>query len=262
MILSVMKMKSISLLGLGLLSTVSIAFPTNTTLKPRKDYEPGDTLNRTLCFCTNNNDFTQVDDDPYKLETFPSGHKVAFSYKFDYYNHRLDHSFSLPVGDVCDTTCPKETIYEDEVCNSPNRLHPERFTAKNPCFDWRSQHKDWCHTWFVDDLPKGVNIHSWKFCYQFRGDNLMGKQGKHRDFWTFYKDKRGLPDKADWQGDKEHVEGVCGPICKDMGMETVQSKTEVEVGLFSRVDYFHYTVPANALLSEFFSHLTHVKLQN
>ncbi|KAL8950670.1 MAG: hypothetical protein Q9222_003307 [Ikaeria aurantiellina] len=239
MAVSIMKSKNFLLLGLGLLSTISSALPSNTTLRPRKDYEPGDTLNRTVCFCTNSNDFTQVDTDPYHLEAFPPGHKVHISYKFEYYNHRIDHSFSLHVPKVCETTCPKETIYENEVCNGPNRLHPKRHIAKNACLDWKSQHEDWCHTWFVDVQPKGIKIHDWKFCYQFRGDSLSGHSGKHRDYWTFYKDKRGLPSKADWQGDEEQVEGICGPICNDMGMETVKSKTEVKIGLFSRVDYFH-----------------------
>ncbi|KAL8932937.1 MAG: hypothetical protein Q9211_006048, partial [Gyalolechia sp. 1 TL-2023] len=171
------------------------ASPINATLVPRKDYEPGDTLDRTMCFCTNNNNFTQwkgtridhqnqdnLPSNPYAFEQVPEGHEVAFVYKFDYYNHRIDHHFSLHALDKCTTAANRQP---------------------NACLDWQSQHRDWCHTFFTADVPPKVKLHAWEYCYQFRGDSFHSPP--HRDFWTFYKDKRGLPRQRDWIGDEEAV---------------------------------------------------------
>ncbi|KAL8835476.1 MAG: hypothetical protein Q9170_003309 [Blastenia crenularia] len=174
--------------------------PINATLVSRKDYEPGDTLGRTMCFCTNNNDFTQwagAPNDglkpapppasPYAFQSVPESHEVAFVYKFDYYNHRLDHHFALHALDKCSTASSK---------------------LPNACLDWRSQHRDWCHTFHTAHVPEGVKYHQYEFCYQFRGDSFL--DSKHRDFWTFYKDKRGLPRQRDWMASEgEKFDDIC-----------------------------------------------------
>ncbi|KAL8710448.1 MAG: hypothetical protein Q9225_007284 [Loekoesia sp. 1 TL-2023] len=203
------------------------ASPINATLVPHKDYEPGDTLGHTMCFCTNNNNFTQWDgnrggaadpkappSNPYAFQSVPENHEVAFVYKFDYYNHRLDHHFALHALDKCSTR--------------PDRL-------PNACLNWPSQHRDWCHTFFTADVPRGIKYHSWEFCYQFRGDTFHN--AKHRDFWTFYKDKRGLPRKRDWIGDEGLVRSRCEEVCgARWGMEMFEDRLG---GVFSRVDFFH-----------------------
>ncbi|KAL8864370.1 MAG: hypothetical protein Q9174_007377, partial [Haloplaca sp. 1 TL-2023] len=63
------------LLLLGLLQA-SLALPTDASnLAPREDYEPGDELGRTLCTCTNDNEFEQADNDPYTISAAPPDHK-------------------------------------------------------------------------------------------------------------------------------------------------------------------------------------------
>ncbi|KAL8728762.1 MAG: hypothetical protein Q9181_005226 [Wetmoreana brouardii] len=200
----------IYLFVLGFLQ-LCIALPTNVTyLVPRKDYEPGDTLGRTMCFCTNDNKFTQAEGDPYSISVAPADHKVAFV---------IDHHFALHMLDVCTTNT----------------------TAKhsNPCLSWQKQHHDWCHEFHVDEVPRGVKYHSWKFCYQFRGDDFINP--KHRDYWTFFMDKRGLPRKRDWIADEVTVKDRCEEVCRaKWDMEMLEDKRG---GWFSRVDYFHVGSP-------------------
>ncbi|KAL8729237.1 MAG: hypothetical protein Q9166_004858 [cf. Caloplaca sp. 2 TL-2023] len=188
-------------------------------LVPRKDFEPGDTLGRTMCFCTTSNNFTQTPDDPYSLSQYPPDHEVAFVYKFDYYNHRLDHHFALHALDTCTT--------------SPTR-YPGHHSS--PCLQWTKQRRTWCHTFHVADLPPGrIKIHDWKFCYGFRADNFHNK--KKRDFFEFFKDRRNLPRKRDWIATKEEVAERCGTVCRDIwGMEMLEDRMGE---VFSQVDYFH-----------------------
>ncbi|KAL8951016.1 MAG: hypothetical protein Q9222_002992, partial [Ikaeria aurantiellina] len=42
-----------------------LASTNNITLAPRYDYEPGDTLDRTMCFCSKKADLDQSDMDPF-----------------------------------------------------------------------------------------------------------------------------------------------------------------------------------------------------
>ncbi|KAI4171189.1 MAG: hypothetical protein LQ343_004395 [Gyalolechia ehrenbergii] len=239
------KMLHLMLLLVSFFFSLVTASPINATLVPRKDYEPGDTLDRTMCFCTNNNNFTQwkgtrsdqpnrdnQPSNPYAFEQVPAGHEVAFVYKFDYYNHRsiqkmsrmlthettphsIDHHFSLHALDKCTTAADRQP---------------------NACLDWQSQHRDWCHTFFTADVPPKVKLHSWEFCYQFRGDSFNNPQ--HRDFWTFYKDKRGLPRERDWIGDEDAVRQRCAGVCEEMwGMQVFEDR--LGGGWFGRMDHFH-----------------------
>lgn len=68
----------------------------SATLKPRYDYEPGDQLKRTMCFCTSDNSLEQVDNDPFVFKNVSVEHQMGMYYKFEYYNHRfiLPSSFS------------------------------------------------------------------------------------------------------------------------------------------------------------------------
>ncbi|KAI4122765.1 MAG: hypothetical protein LQ338_005623 [Usnochroma carphineum] len=258
------------LLILSFLNLV-IAAPTNTTLVARKDYEPGDTLNRTMCFCTNDNNFAQSDNDPYSFTSAPPDHKVAIVYDFDYYNHRyqlltkpllpsIDHAFTLhvlatsppfPRHPVCknpekhlnslhqpSAKKPTDSPNPPDTCltrPNPDDNDAHQGTLLNSCLDWLSQRKEWCNTFYTADVPKGVKYHSWEFCYQFRGDNFHDP--KRRDSWTFYKDKRDLPRQRDWMADEDEVRGRCEAVCGDAwGMEVFGDRMGA---VFSRMDYFH-----------------------
>ncbi|KAL8806902.1 MAG: hypothetical protein Q9182_001031 [Xanthomendoza sp. 2 TL-2023] len=226
------------LLVTALLSTLTTATAINATLVRRKDFEPGDTLNRTMCFCTNSNNFIQTNEDPFTLSHYTPHHQVAFVYNFDYYNHReihviqvnitprehsLDHHFSLTVQD----NCPTMPTYWPGHHSSRCLQH----LAK-------PQHKTYCNTYYVGDLPYGITIHDWKFCYGFRGD-VFGNP-KMRDFFEFYKDRRKLPRQRDWIADNEEVAQVCGEVCKSAyGMEMFRDQMGE---VFSRVDYFHVSL--------------------
>ncbi|KAL8811368.1 MAG: hypothetical protein Q9200_001862 [Gallowayella weberi] len=208
------------LLALALLSTLTTVTASNATLVRRKDFEPGDTLNRTMCFCTNSNDFTQTNEDPYSLSHYPPHHQVAFVYNFDYYNHRLDHHFSLTAQD----NCPTSPTY-----------WPGHHSSRCLQHLTKAQHKTYCNTYYVGDLPEYVRIHDWKFCYGFRGD--VFRNPKMRDYFEFFKDRRNLPRKRDWIADDEEVAQVCGKVCQSAyGMEMFRDKMGE---VFSRVDYFH-----------------------
>ncbi|KAI4148549.1 MAG: hypothetical protein L6R39_002761 [Caloplaca ligustica] len=169
-----------------------------------------------MCFCTNDQNFTQATYDPYADYVEHPGHmkdhKIAFVYKFEYYNHRLDHHFALHALDICTT----------------------RGYDPNPCLNWPAQHADWCHTFHTPQVPDGVKYHQWEFCYQFRGDTFHNPD--HLDAWTFYKDKREVPRKRTWMGDEALVRERCGEVCRDKwGMDVFEDRLGTEL---ARVDYF------------------------
>ncbi|KAL8993580.1 MAG: hypothetical protein Q9188_007291, partial [Gyalolechia gomerana] len=65
------------------------ATPTNdVNLAPHYDYEPGDHLKRTMCFCTSDTSLAQTDNDPEAFYNTTEGHRMGFVYEFEYYNHR------------------------------------------------------------------------------------------------------------------------------------------------------------------------------
>ncbi|KAL8932128.1 MAG: hypothetical protein Q9211_006510 [Gyalolechia sp. 1 TL-2023] len=67
----------------------------DVNLSPRYDYEPGDELKRTMCFCTSDNTIAQTDNDPESFFNTTEGHRMGYVYEFEYYNHR-SASFPLP----------------------------------------------------------------------------------------------------------------------------------------------------------------------
>lgn len=73
--------------GIGKLAAA--AAPTHhADLAPRYDYEPGDMLNRTMCFCTTDTSLEQTDNDPEVFYNTTLGHRMMNIYEFTYYNHR------------------------------------------------------------------------------------------------------------------------------------------------------------------------------
>lgn len=54
----------------------------------RYDYEPGDELNRTMCFCTSDPSLQQTDNDPFAFFNTTVDHHMMYVFEFAYYNHR------------------------------------------------------------------------------------------------------------------------------------------------------------------------------
>ncbi|KAL8988243.1 MAG: hypothetical protein Q9177_002654 [Variospora cf. flavescens] len=199
--------------------------PNHADLVPRHDYEPGDVLNRTMCFCTSDNSLEQTDNDPEAFINIIAGHQMSYMYEFLYYNHRLDRSMIL-------SSAPK-------IC--PTRGSDQDPYYHNECLAWEKQNIDICaeYTWPNNTLPftppHPENIWWWQFCYLFRGDQL--DDPKKRDFFTFDHGKRAIPRKRDFIVGPEKVAQRCGEMCKGQGMEMFESKYG---GWFNRMDGFHH----------------------
>ncbi|KAL9011497.1 MAG: hypothetical protein Q9173_003660 [Seirophora scorigena] len=200
------------------------AAATHAGLAPRYNYDPGDQLNRTMCFCTSDNSLQQTDNDPTAFFNTSVGHRMAYMYEFVYFNHAIGKSMIL-------TSRPK-TCY-----TRPSDYDPY---YHNACVNWRAQHKDFCATY---EWPNGTLAYwpphpekrrTWRFCYLFRGDDLIGYS--KRDFFTFDGGKRGLPRKRDYIMPEDEVKTLCEGKCKEAGMEIFESKYG---GWFSRSDGFH-----------------------
>ncbi|KAL8711003.1 MAG: hypothetical protein Q9225_007193, partial [Loekoesia sp. 1 TL-2023] len=180
------------------LARLSKASPVNFDLAARYDYEPGDELKRTMCFCTSDNSLEQTDNDPEAFYNTTLGHRMAYVYQFEYYNHRLD----------------KRVLVESqpEICltkDSPNDPY-----YHNTCLAWESQDRDFCADFVLDNLPLGIEKKNWwRFCYLFRGDEL--DDPNKRDFFTFDGGKRAIPRMRDTVETKEVVEGVCARLCDE-----------------------------------------------
>ncbi|KAL8708759.1 MAG: hypothetical protein Q9220_006401 [cf. Caloplaca sp. 1 TL-2023] len=190
----------------------------NITLAPRYDYEPGDTLNRTMCFCSGKSDLDQSDADPFVFNTFTFGDEIKTVYDYDYYNHRLDKTVRL----TTDATCPFTDSKDDSY------IH-------NACWDWRSQKADYCANFVLKDLPLGVSDQdTWRFCYLNRGDEL--DDPSKRDFFKFNGAERAIPRKRDWWAESEAVESRCERRCGEVhGVGLLRTKYG---GWFNRWDGF------------------------
>ncbi|KAL8730116.1 MAG: hypothetical protein Q9166_004315 [cf. Caloplaca sp. 2 TL-2023] len=199
----------------------------NTThaLLPRYDYEPGDTLNRTMCFCTTDTSLQQVSSDPYAFYNSTIDHEIGFVYQYHYYNHRLDVPFVLTAFNNCHTQdSPQDTYYH------------------NRCLDWEHQSADFCAMFDISDreLPEGL---SWtgrfvEFCYGMRGDTLDGGEEMVKDWFAFDRGKRDLPRRRDWLQPREVVRERCRGLCESThGMELFESRFG---GWFNRMDGFQH----------------------
>ncbi|KAL8939525.1 MAG: hypothetical protein Q9216_003311 [Gyalolechia sp. 2 TL-2023] len=190
-------------------------------LAPHYDYEPGDQLKRTMCFCTSDTSLAQTDNDPEAFYNTTEGHRMAYYYEFEYYNHRLDkHLLVSSPGNSCLTHDSTEDPY-----------------YHNDCIAWEDQEKDYCADFHLDGLPAGVSDqYFWRFCYLFRGDEL--DDPAKRDFFTFDGGKRAIPRARDWMKGKEEVKDICGGMCEEkLGMKLFESRFG---GWFNRVDGFHH----------------------
>ncbi|KAL8958472.1 MAG: hypothetical protein Q9193_004478, partial [Seirophora villosa] len=200
------------------------AAPAAASLAPRYNYNPGDMLNRTMCFCTSDNSLQQTDNDAAAFFNTTQGHHMAYIYEFLYFNHRLLESMIL-------TSRPK-TCY-----TRPSDIDPY---YHNDCVDWRKQHKDFCGVYEWPNNPsapepgKPMQRRTYRFCYEFRGDDLMS--WVKRDFFTFDGGRRGLPRQRDYIMPEDEVKTLCEGKCKAVGMEMFESKYG---GWFSRADGFH-----------------------
>ncbi|KAL8800972.1 MAG: hypothetical protein Q9182_004807 [Xanthomendoza sp. 2 TL-2023] len=185
-----------------------------------KDNEPGDTLNRTICFCTTDNTLEQADNDPAVFYNVSINHQMAYVYQIGYYNHRLDKHMLISANKTCHTR--------------PNYKDPY---WHNDCLAWENQHKDMCADFQFDNLPEGVDPkhHDWQFCYLWRGDR--GTDEKKRDFFKFDGQKRGLPSQRDWVVPVDEVTDKCTTLCQETHeMDLFESKLG---GWFHRMDGFN-----------------------
>lgn len=194
------------------------------SLAPRYNYEPGDRLNRTMCFCTSDNSLQQTDNNPTVFFNTSVGHHMAYMYEFVYYNHHIGESMIL-------TSRPKT------CATRPSEIDPY---YHNDCLDWRVQKKDFCAVYEWPDNPKAwwprnpEKRRPFRFCYLFRGDNLLS--WIKRDFFSFDGGLRGLPRQRDYIMPEDEVKTLCEGKCKAAGMEMFESKYG---GWFSRADGFH-----------------------
>ncbi|KAI4130089.1 MAG: hypothetical protein LQ338_001941 [Usnochroma carphineum] len=176
-------------------------------LVPRHDYEPGDMLNRTMCFCTTDTSLQQTDNDPEVFYNTTFGHRMTYVYEFTYYNHRLGKTMQV--------------TSRDEIC--PTEDSPDDPYYHNKCLAWEDQDRDFCADFVLHDLPAGVvEKNWWRFCYLFRGDEL--DDPSKRDFFSLDKAKRALPRKRDWIEPVEEVEERCGGLCEGRGMQLFRSR--------------------------------------
>lgn len=212
------------------------AAATAASLAPRYNYDPGDQLNRTMCFCTSDNSLQQTDNDAAAFFNTSVGHHMAYMYEFVYYNHRIREPMIL-------TSRPK-TCY-----TKPSDIDPY---YHNDCIDWREQKKDFCAVYEWPDNPRAWwpghpdRRRTYRFCYLFRGDDLMS--WIKRDFFSFDGGLRGLPRQRDYIMPEDEVKTLCEGKCKAAGMEIFESKYG---GWFSRADGFHVS-SLSLSLSPFF----------
>ncbi|KAL8780017.1 MAG: hypothetical protein Q9213_006660 [Squamulea squamosa] len=87
------------------------------------DYEPGDKIDRTMCFCTKDNSLDQLNNDPYTFYNVSENHQMGYVYQFQYYNHRLDRSFLVTDDKTCTT--------------SPSPSHASEPFWHNDCIKWQ-----------------------------------------------------------------------------------------------------------------------------
>ncbi|KAI4181500.1 MAG: hypothetical protein L6R41_006585 [Letrouitia leprolyta] len=199
------------------------ATPINdVSLVPRKDYEPGDELKRTMCFCTSDNSLAQTDNDPTAFYNTSEGHVMGFTYDFEYYNHRMNKRMivqSRKDGNIC----PTEDSDQDPYYH-------------NKCLNWKDQNEDFCANFPLSlDYNLGIANKSYTFCYLFRGDELDGDK---RDFFKFNGAKRGLPRKRDYIAPAGEVRNTCAKLCeKRLGLVSFNSRYG---GWFDRIDGFHH----------------------
>ncbi|KAL8635297.1 MAG: hypothetical protein Q9226_009367, partial [Calogaya cf. arnoldii] len=147
------------------------------------DYEPGDTLDRTFCYCTadpENND--QADFDPFTFLSTTDDRSMSYIYNFEYYNFRMNQRLVLECEGHCDSK-------EDG-----GYFH-------NDCLAWQEQNFKCCGYFPLDpdaalgnfDRPqdgltsKGPEVLSYEFCYDMGGDTL---EGKEKDWFRFDDGKR------------------------------------------------------------------------
>ncbi|KAI4232943.1 MAG: hypothetical protein L6R40_007265 [Gallowayella cf. fulva] len=186
------------------------------------DYEPGDRLNRTMCFCTNDNYLQQTENDPAAFFNVSVAHQMAYIYRFEYYNHYMDAQGLMTVSKKCYT--------------KPNYKDPY---WHNDCLDWKKQHEDFCVDFKFPNskLPSHVQKdRKWQFCYQMRGDTLTDP--KNRDYFTFDGEKRGLPRVRDWVVSEDDINEECFRRCHhELNMELFQTRYG---GWFNKKDGFHH----------------------
>ncbi|KAL8652485.1 MAG: hypothetical protein Q9210_002646, partial [Variospora velana] len=233
--LSISTAHLLSLLLIYLL-TLATAAPANTTLlHTRQEPDSDDTLARTMCFCTNNNRFTQLSQDPPAFAPdFVSHavHKIGIVYKIEYYNKR----YTFPHRDPPLFSTPTNPPNKNDRIDHHFALHAldtcttDGF-APNPCLNVPAQDARWVHTFYTTTVPPDVTTHAWTFSYHFKGGGA-----RKRDYFTFYKSRRDLPRRRAWMADQGEVRARCTEVCRaNWGMEFFEDGYGREL---SRIELF------------------------
>ncbi|KAI4231409.1 MAG: hypothetical protein LQ352_008405, partial [Teloschistes flavicans] len=172
----------VSLLSLAVASSIegSIAPQAATKeLLPRFDYEPGDMLNRTMCFCQAKGlNLKQLPAFPYGFYNWTEDSNFAYHFKFQYYNHRFDRYVTAKGSEICETFAGTSDTY-----------------FYNHCLHWENLHRHFCIlVEFVSPVP--VKQENWKFCYNHYGDWMEAAWVK--DSFSFDGGLRDLPRNQDY----------------------------------------------------------------
>ncbi|KAL9582117.1 MAG: hypothetical protein Q9212_003479 [Teloschistes hypoglaucus] len=193
-------------------------------LLPRKDREPGDVLNRTLCFCQHGGfDDEQVDGHPTFFKTLSGTSILGFAFTSDYYNHRLDRDASTDGKAIC---------VSQPATNGMVGFY-------NSCLDWKHLQQKYCTTWTYGVQPEGIEQKRWEYCYEFKGLNLHKPDPMAPlNRFSFDGGLRDVPLVEDYYGPKELVHDTCSKMCRDeLGMVPFESK---KGGDFSTITGYHH----------------------
>ncbi|KAI4200266.1 MAG: hypothetical protein LQ350_004014, partial [Teloschistes chrysophthalmus] len=188
----------------------------------RVDREPGDVLNRTMCFCQKPGfDSEQSDMDPTTFKTLTENSVLGYTFQFDYYNHRLDQTVTTEGNDFCVSKPVEDSL----------RFH-------NECLDWRTIQRHFCSTWRFGSLPEGITQKDWDFCYYFYGVGGVGGLGLLGDHFSFDGGNRGVPSYEDYSAPTEVVDETCKDRCfnKMAGMERFDTR---KGGVFNQITGYH-----------------------
>ncbi|KAL8883808.1 MAG: hypothetical protein Q9215_008005 [Flavoplaca cf. flavocitrina] len=226
-----------SLISLLLYLALSLLIPLSTAY----DYEPGDELKRTFCYCTadpNNNDQTEWD--PYTFLSSTTDRRMSYIYNFEYYNLRLNQRMVLECEDRCSSIeddqytrnkCINWLDHNFKCCGQyPLDIDPALGT-----FPHKGPYKVWPPRSQGNPIP-GYQNFKYEFCYGMQGDTLKGKQ---KDWFGFDEGRRGLPRKPDGVVPREEIEATCEKMCVEKhGYFLFRPKYHVED--FNRGDWFHH----------------------
>ncbi|KAL8992801.1 MAG: hypothetical protein Q9169_006826, partial [Polycauliona sp. 2 TL-2023] len=222
------------------------------TLEARKDYEPGDEIIRTLCFCDTDPPerddlFLDLDWQAHTIlgdERNYTDHLMGRVYEFEYYNHRfvvMMHFLRISRMLILSNTIPHASITSSLSSSPPLSVSPHHLLTLSPhprpnCSPTNhTQNAAWIPgSGFVGTgpaVPTFRDPHNgddyvWRLCYNFHGDSLNHGDGDP-DYFTLYiqdgglssNQKRAFPRGVSQGYPQAEVDELCAAKCKDtLGM--------------------------------------------